>query len=167
LPQSLEKLILDCLAKDRALRPADAEAIIQALDRVSSQPASATMFGMPQPAPAKASVVAVASTPAPPRAQPRPAPIAPRAPQAPVAGVVVTGRMRRPLAIEAERDEEPPRRSRGRRGVYVGALVAVAVGAFAGVTAALLHNRVDVPAQVVAPPPPEQKFVTPIPPPST
>jgi serine/threonine-protein kinase len=162
VPAELEALILQLLAKDRAGRPRDAEAVIAALDAIPLRAATATatapgpegtLLGVPRaPAPAPAGTRPAATAPRPGSAaasptarggDPRRSPTPVAAPARPaVVGAPTpargSGRAVRPApAAETGR----VRRPNGSRPIVVGAFAAIAVGTAIGIGAALVNNH--------------------------
>ncbi|HEY7956687.1 MAG TPA: protein kinase [Polyangia bacterium] len=144
LPGALEELILACLAKDRAARPEDTEAVIAALDRVAARSHE------PRP-------------PLPASAQVRRAPSAPATPTATATASDATGKVKVVSSVAT-----PSASGWGARPLFIGSLLAIAIGSGVGVVGAMLRDRVvsrpEIPAPVgIAPP---QEPVEPIAPPA-
>ena len=145
IPQSMEELILACLAKSRTARPADAEQVIAALDRIETEarrpkserlaPVAVSKLAASASAPAW-----TASTSTPPGGTSRGPSLAPTTPSA-MARLSTTGK------IAAMARPSPW----GSRAVWLGVFLAATVGASVGVLAALTHNS----AEESVPPAPE------------
>ncbi len=182
LPESLEELILSCLAKDRTHRPDDAEAVIAMLDRIAANPADAkaTMHGV-APLSVRPAVTSQphAMTLRPPDGAevggPTAADVARRvnvASRAAKPTVKVTpGRGVQPVTTTAKvralrpdpgapQTPEPPPPWWAGKSLLIGAGAAVLIGAGIGVGGALLQNRA---APIAAIPPPAASFAIPRP----
>jgi serine/threonine protein kinase len=171
IPPAMEELILACLAKNRARRPEEADAVIAALDRIDSSLSDGgrTIKGMPlkrleaskspvallpevhapQKTPVWASGAAAASSPGARVATPSGG--ARAVPRTPPGGTRASGNHTPSNGARATGGHSArtitaqvaAQRGKGNRAVWIGVFMAATIGASVGVLAALTHNAVD------------------------
>jgi serine/threonine protein kinase len=172
IPSAMEELILACLAKNRARRPDDADALIAALDRIDSSLSDGgrTIKGMPLKR-IESRMTPLPVEVLPPVHAPQKTPVwangaggaggARERPATPSSGARVlvrtppggtrTSGTHAAVATRVSSGHTPrsitaqvaAQRSRGNRAVWIGVFLAATIGASVGVLAALTHNVVD------------------------
>ena len=146
LPVGLEALILACLAKEPAQRPKDAPAVVEALERIASDPtrsAAATLLGVASEGMRPAQPVTPARVDQ--LAKPTP-PAKSEADKPNVTAKVRVAQSQRPRANAVVNVGQPWWRSRA---LAIGGAAAVLLGGGLGVGIALWHDQANEP---VAPP---------------